>query len=202
MEERVSCDHCRPEVPPELQAKYDETLGRFEQIKKELTDLLVELHREGIYPSPPEGMRFKLLDERAGKTNAVTVGFGEEAVKFYITAGEYTDGKVGEIFLCANKQGSLVSGLLDTVATLYSLCLQYGVPLQKLIDKFVFTRFEPSGMTKHPQIRQATSIMDYIGKWIDLVYNDGLLQPRITPQQQPTEKEDPNGPTERPAKDP
>jgi ribonucleoside-diphosphate reductase alpha chain len=201
MEVRLSCEHCRPEVPPELQVKYEEVLDRFESIKKEMVDILVSLHREGIYPSPPEGFRFKLLDERNGKTNAVTVGFGEEAVKFYITAGEFSDGKLGEIFLCANKQGSLVSGLLDTVATLFSLCLQYGVPLQKLIDKFVFTRFEPSGMTQHPQIRQATSIMDYIGKYLDLVYNDGSLQPRITPQQ-PTNEEDPNGSTERQAEDP
>ena len=196
MEDRLSCEQCRPEVPPELQAKYKEVLDRFEAIKKEMVDILIELHREGIYPSPPEGFRFKLLDERNGKTNAVTVGFGEEAVKFYITAGEFSDGKLGEIFLCANKQGSLVSGLLDTVATLFSLCLQYGVPLQKMIDKFVFTRFEPSGMTQHPQIRQATSIMDYIGKWLDLVYNDGALQPRITPQPQPTNEEDPNEPND------
>lgn len=201
MEVRLSCDHCRPEVPPELQARYEDVLDRFESVKKEMMEILLDLHREGIYPSPPEGFRFKLLDERNGKTNAVTVGFGEEAVKFYITAGEFSDGKLGEIFLCANKQGSLVSGLLDTVATLFSLCLQYGVPLQKLIDKFVFTRFEPSGMTQHPKIRQATSIMDYIGKYLDLVYNDGSLQPRITPQQ-PTNEEDPNGSDEQPAEDP
>jgi ribonucleoside-diphosphate reductase alpha chain len=69
-----------------------------------------------------------------------------------------------------NKQGSMISGLLDTFATLFSIALQYGVPLAKLIDKMKGTRFEPSGFTRHEEIPIAKSIMDYIGRWLEIKF--------------------------------
>src|SRR5205085_10606699 len=84
----------------------------------------------------------------------------------YITVGMYEDGTPGEIFLTMSKEGSTISGLMDAFATAISLALQYGVPLQTLVDKFGHTRFEPSGITNNPDIRFAKSIMDYIFRWL------------------------------------
>jgi ribonucleoside-diphosphate reductase alpha chain len=78
----------------------------------------------------------------------------------------YDDGNPGEIFVVMAKQGSVVSGLMDTVATSISLALQYGVPLRVLVDKFSHTRFEPSGFTNNPEIPIAKSIVDYIFRWL------------------------------------
>ena len=84
----------------------------------------------------------------------------------YITVGLYEDGKPGEIFLTMAKEGSTVSGLMDAFATAISLTLQYGVPLEALVDKFTHMRFEPSGFTKNPEIPIAKSIIDYIFRWL------------------------------------
>jgi ribonucleoside-diphosphate reductase alpha chain len=80
--------------------------------------------------------------------------------------GLYEDGTPGEIFITMAKEGSVVSGLVDSVATLTSISLQYGVPLEVLCNKFAHTRFEPSGFTNNPQIPIAKSIMDYIFRWL------------------------------------
>ena len=78
----------------------------------------------------------------------------------------YEDGSPGEIFISMSKQGSTISGLMDSFATAISYALQYGVPLQALVDKFSHMRFEPSGFTKNPNIPIAKSIMDYIFRWL------------------------------------
>jgi ribonucleoside-diphosphate reductase alpha chain len=82
----------------------------------------------------------------------------------------YDDGTMGEIFVRMAKEGSVVSGLMDSFATAISLALQYGVPLQVLVDKFSHTRFEPSGITRNPEIPIAKSIMDYIFRWLELKF--------------------------------
>jgi len=107
-------------------------------------------------------MRRKLPDERRSITHKFSVA-GHEG---YITVGMYEDGTPGEIFLTMSKEGSTISGLMDSFATAISLALQYGVPLQTLVDKFAHTRFEPSGITNNPEIRFAKSIMDYIFRWL------------------------------------
>src|SRR3990172_2834448 len=91
----------------------------------------------------------------------------------YITVGMYPDGQPGEIFIVMAKEGSTVSGLMDSIATAISLALQYGVPLKVLVDKFSHTRFEPSGWTGHPDIGYAKSIMDYIFRWLSLKFLPG-----------------------------
>ena len=106
--------------------------------------------------------RRKLADERASITHKFDIA-GHEG---YITVGKFEDGNPGEIFVSMSKQGSTISGLMDAFATAISYALQYGVPLQFLVDKFAHMRFEPSGFTKNPQIPYAKSIVDYLFRWL------------------------------------
>jgi ribonucleoside-diphosphate reductase alpha chain len=113
-------------------------------------------------PAERRAVRRKLPDER----RAITHKFSINEHKGYITVGLYEDGQPGEIFLVMAKEGSTISGLMDSFAAAVSIALQYGVPLQTLVDKFSHTRFEPSGFTKHPEIPIAKSITDYIFRWL------------------------------------
>jgi ribonucleoside-diphosphate reductase alpha chain len=106
--------------------------------------------------------RRKLPDERHSITHKFDVA-GHEG---YITVGMFEDGTPGEIFLVMAKEGSTISGFADAFAQAVSYALQYGVPLQALVDKFSHARFEPSGMTKNPEVRFAKSIVDYIFRWL------------------------------------
>jgi ribonucleoside-diphosphate reductase alpha chain len=114
----------------------------------------------------PTAVRRKLPDERESITHKFSIG-GHEG---YITVGKYEDGSAGEIFITMAKEGSTISGLMDSFATMTSLSLQHGVPLQLLVDKFTHTRFEPSGFTKNAEIPMAKSIMDYIFKWLAIKF--------------------------------
>ncbi|MBI3934682.1 MAG: vitamin B12-dependent ribonucleotide reductase, partial [Acidobacteria bacterium] len=114
-------------------------------------------------------VRRKLPAEREAITHKFSIG-GHEG---YITVGKYEDGTPGEIFIVMAKEGSTVSGLMDSFATAISLALQYGVPLKVLVDKFSHTRFEPSGWTSHAGIGYAKSIMDYIFRWLGLKFLPG-----------------------------
>jgi ribonucleoside-diphosphate reductase alpha chain len=107
-------------------------------------------------------VRRKLPDERRSITHKFSIG-GHEG---YITVGMYDDGAPGEIFIAMSKEGSTISGLMDSLATSVSFNLQYGVPLKFLVDKFSHVRFEPSGWTGNPQVPYAKSIMDYIFRWL------------------------------------
>src|SRR3989441_3608640 len=113
-------------------------------------------------PPAPAPSRRKLPDERRSITHKFSVS-GHEG---YVTVGLYDDGKPGEIFIVMSKEGSTISGLMDSFATAISLTLQYGVPLEALVDKFTHMRFEPSGFTKNPEIPMAKSLVDYIFKWL------------------------------------
>jgi ribonucleoside-diphosphate reductase alpha chain len=106
--------------------------------------------------------RRRLPDERAAITHKFDIA-GHEG---YITVGLYEDGQPGEIFIVMAKEGSTISGFADAFAQAISYALQYGVPLQDLVDKFSHVRFEPSGMTRNPDVRFAKSIVDYIFRWM------------------------------------
>ena len=106
--------------------------------------------------------RRKLADER----NSLTHKFDIAGHEGYITVGLFPDGTPGEIFLTMAKEGSTISGFADAFAQAISYALQYGVPLPVLVDKFSHARFEPSGMTKNPEVRIAKSIVDYIFRWM------------------------------------
>jgi ribonucleoside-diphosphate reductase alpha chain len=107
-------------------------------------------------------VRRKLPDER----QAITHKFDIQGHEGYITVGLFENGEPGEIFLVMAKEGSTISGFADAFAQAISYALQYGVPLQALVDKFSHVRFEPSGMTRNPEIRFAKSIVDYIFRWL------------------------------------
>ncbi len=106
--------------------------------------------------------RQRLPGERASITHKFSVG-GSEG---YITVGMYEDGRPGEVFIKMSKEGSTLSGVMDGLALTLSIGLQYGVPLKVLLDKLINTRFEPSGFTENSQIRFATSVLDYVGRWL------------------------------------
>ena len=107
-------------------------------------------------------IRRKLPDERHAITHKFSIG-GHEG---YLTVGLYEDGSPGELFVTMAKEGSTISGLMDSFATAISYSLQYGVPLKFFVDKFAHVRFEPSGWTGNPQVPYAKSIMDYIFRWM------------------------------------
>jgi ribonucleoside-diphosphate reductase alpha chain len=137
-------------------------------------------------------LRKRLPAERTAITHKFEVG-GHEG---YITVGLYEDGTPGEIFLRMAKEGSTVSGLMDSFATAVSLALQYGVPLPALVDKFSHTRFDPQGFTRNPEIPIAKSVMDYIFRW---------LASRFLPQEERDRlgiiRREPDGSVSEPASD-
>ena len=106
--------------------------------------------------------RERLTDTRRAVTHKFNVG-GQEG---YVTVGIYDDGRPGELFVQMSKEGSTMGGLMDTIGTLTSISLQYGVPLETLVEKFSHQRFEPHGYTSNPKIRTASSIIDYIFRWM------------------------------------
>ncbi|HXU23497.1 MAG TPA: adenosylcobalamin-dependent ribonucleoside-diphosphate reductase [Tepidiformaceae bacterium] len=124
-------------------------------------------------------IRRRLPDERQAITHKFRVGEQEG----YMTVGLFEDGTPGEVFINVNKQGSTVSGLMDTVAMLTSYSLQYGVPLSELASKLRNTRFEPSGPTSNKQIPIATSIVDYVFRWLELKFDTAYsgAQPALIP---------------------
>jgi len=103
----------------------------------------------------------------------------------YITVGLYENGEPGELFIQMAKEGSTIGGLMDTVATLTSISLQYGVPLESLVKKFAYQRFEPSGFTKNPDIRNATSITDYVFRWLGCQFIKGYKEATAPSRSQP-----------------
>ena len=117
---------------------------------------------EAGFSRPAGPIRRKLPDERHALTHKFDIA-GHEG---YITVGLFDDGTPGELFLVMAKEGSTISGFADAFAQAISYALQYGVPLQDLVDKFSHVRFEPSGMTKNPDVRFAKSIVDYIFRWM------------------------------------
>jgi len=119
--------------------------------------------------------RRKLPDERRSITHKFDIA-GHEG---YITAGMYEDAQPGEIFITMSKEGSTISGLMDSFATAISMALQYGVPLRGLVDKFSHMRFEPSGFTKNPDIPIAKSIMAYIFRWLPSKFLDREAQQEV-----------------------
>ncbi len=122
--------------------------------------------------APPRAVRHKLQEERASITHKFKVGDHEG----YITVGLYPNGEPGELFITMAKEGSTVSGLMDSFALGVSIALQHGVPLKLFCEKFAHTRFEPSGWSGNPDIGYAKSIMDYIFRWLQLRFLTGQQQ--------------------------
>src|SRR5262249_50810427 len=122
--------------------------------------------------APPRAVRHKLQEERMSVTHKFKVGDHEG----YITVGLYPNGEPGELFVTMAKEGSTVSGLMDSFALAVSIALQHGVPLKLFCEKFAHTRFEPNGWSGNPDIGYAKSIMDYIFRWLQLRFLTGQQQ--------------------------
>ena len=124
-------------------------------------------------------VRRRLPEERQAMTKKFSIA-GHDG---YVTVGMYEDGSPGEVFIVMSKEGSTISGLMDGFATAISMALQYGVPLEVLVNKFAHMRFEPSGFTGDKNIPIAKSILDYIFRWLALKF----LQPEDRPNVLPTD---------------
>jgi ribonucleoside-diphosphate reductase alpha chain len=121
-------------------------------------------------------IRRRLSDTRPAITHKFDIA-GHEG---YLTVGLYDDGQPGELFITMAKEGSTIGGLMDTIGTLTSMSLQYGVPIETLLKKFAHQRFEPSGFTKNPEIRNASSIIDYVFRWMALQFVSGYRESVVT----------------------
>ncbi len=130
------------------------------------------LAEEEDFNAPPRAVRHKLQEERASITHKFKVGDHEG----YITVGLYPNGQPGELFITMAKEGSTVSGLMDSFALAVSIALQHGVELRLFCEKFAHTRFEPSGWSGNPEIGYAKSIMDYIFRWLQMRFLTGQQQ--------------------------
>ena len=145
---------------------------------KDLEELVTQLRAESGKP-----LRRRLTDTRHALTHKFDIA-GHEG---YLTVGLFENDQPGELFITMAKEGSTIGGLMDSIGTLTSMALQYGVPLEALLRKFAHQRFEPSGFTKNPEIRNASSITDYVFRWLALQFipgyresvNPGRTQPEL-----------------------
>jgi ribonucleoside-diphosphate reductase alpha chain len=148
--------------------------------RPELEARILELERE-LNTVRGKPARHRMPDTRMSLTHRFEIA-GHEG---YITVGLFEDGMPGELFVTMSKEGSTIGGLMDTVGTLTSIALQYGVPLESLVKKFAYQRFEPSGFTKNPDIRNATSITDYVFRWLGCQFIKGYKEATAPHRGQP-----------------
>ena len=165
----------------ELPAKAEAALEAGEEIftQSEVDELIDRGGREGrgqALAREDEPLRKRMPRERQSLTHKFSLG-GHEG---YITAGMYEDGTVGEIFLTdIGKEGSTLRGMMNSFATAISISLQYGVPLETLVRKFAYMRFEPEGITTNPEIPFAKSMPDYIMRWLASRFLDADTQEEL-----------------------
>lgn len=155
----------------------DEHIAKLEASMAELAIENVELQKLATEP-----VRRYMPDTRQSITHKFEVA-GHEG---YITVGLFDDGQPGELFVQMAKEGSTIGGLMDSMGALTSMSLQYGVPLERLVKKFAYQRFEPSGFTKNPDIRNAFSLTDYVFRWMGCTFIPGYRE-MTSPNQGQTE---------------
>jgi ribonucleoside-diphosphate reductase alpha chain len=160
------------DVATDVTVERDEFQRRILELEEELSML------RGKVDKP---IRHRMPDTRMSLTHRFEIA-GHEG---YITVGLYEDNQPGELFITMSKEGSTIGGLMDTVGTLTSMALQYGVPLEGLVKKFAYQRFEPSGFTKNPDIRNATSITDYVFRWLACQFIKGYKEATSPTRGQP-----------------
>jgi ribonucleoside-diphosphate reductase alpha chain len=154
-----------------------------ESVAGALQNRILELEQEiaTLRSQADQPVRHRMPDTRSSMTHRFEIA-GHEG---YITVGLYENGQPGELFITMSKEGSTIGGLMDTVGTLTSIALQYGVPLESLVKKFAYQRFEPSGFTKSPHIRHATSITDYVFRWLACEFIEGYKEATSPSRSQP-----------------
>jgi ribonucleoside-diphosphate reductase alpha chain len=151
-------------------------VSTLEQRTKELEQQLTRLREQSGKP-----LRRRLSDTRKSLTHKFDIA-GHEG---YLTVGLFDNDQPGELFITMAKEGSTIGGLMDGIGTLTSLALQYGVPLEALVRKFAHVRFEPSGFTKNPEIRNAASITDYVFRWMGFQFVPGYREQNSPNRNQP-----------------
>jgi ribonucleoside-diphosphate reductase alpha chain len=171
----------------------DRLQARVAELEKEATRLAEQVRgynsvvvkrtadRDSLRAKLDQPPRNRLPDTRVALNHKFDIA-GHEG---YITVGLFENGQPGELFIQMAKEGSTIGGLMDTVATLTSISLQYGVPLESLVKKFAFQRFEPSGFTKNPDIRNASSITDYVFRWLGCQFIKGYKEATSPNRNQP-----------------
>ncbi|MDB4485525.1 vitamin B12-dependent ribonucleotide reductase, partial [bacterium] len=162
-----------------LNTNQSSTESENESVEDKITSLEKEIERLGKQATQP--LRRRLPETR----KAVTHKFDIAGHEGYLTVGLFEDDSPGELFITMAKEGSTIGGLMDSVATLTSMALQYGVPLEALVRKFSHQRFEPSGFTKNPNIRNCSSIPDYVFRWMSQTFAPGKSQTAETADPQP-----------------
>jgi ribonucleoside-diphosphate reductase alpha chain len=161
-----------PQLRDDASPEGDALQKRILELEQELATLQSRLDQP---------VRHRMPDTRNSMTHRFEIA-GHEG---YITVGLYKDGQPGELFITMSKEGSTIGGLMDTVGTLTSIALQYGVPLESLVKKFAYQRFEPSGFTKNPDIRHASSITDYVFRWLACQFIKGYKEATAPNRGQP-----------------
>jgi len=166
------------------------------------------------FPPPCSGVHLKrenLPDERVGITWNLVIGNmadgvklghaslhkGAEYISAAVTTGEYEDGRVGELFVATDQEGSFVRGVLDGYAILLSIALQYGIPLEVIVEKFINMRFEPSGMTNDKSVPFAMSFFDLLFRKLALKYLDQETLDGLNIADRSATEEEENGRKER-----
>jgi ribonucleoside-diphosphate reductase alpha chain len=127
--------------------------------------------------------RERMPRTRSGQTTSFTIG----GAGFYVTGNARDDGRLGEVFAKFGKEGSTLAGLMDAISILASIGLQYGVPLDIMVEKLVNTRYEPMGMTDDPEIPEASSVMDYVVRRLAFDFmpaEDRIKLGVLTPEEQ------------------
>jgi ribonucleoside-diphosphate reductase alpha chain len=148
-------------------------------LEARVEELETEINRLQVESGKP--LRRRLTDTRTALTHKFDIA-GHEG---YLTVGLFEDGQPGELFITMAKEGSTIGGLMDGIGTLTSMALQYGVPLEALVRKFAHQRFEPSGFTKNPEIRNAASITDYVFRWMAMQFIPSYREANTQNRNQP-----------------
>jgi len=157
----------------------DKTAALTPAVDARLNELEAEVARLQNESGKP--LRRRLSDTRTAVTHKFDIA-GHEG---YLTVGLFDDHQPGELFITMAKEGSTIGGLMDSIGTLTSMALQYGVPLEALVKKFAHQRFEPSGFTKNPEIRNAASITDYVFRWMAFQFIPGYRENITAARNQP-----------------
>jgi ribonucleoside-diphosphate reductase alpha chain len=150
--------------------KADPADTRLQTLETRSRDLETEIARLREVAGQP--LRRRLPDTRTAITHKFDIA-GHEG---YLTVGLFDNGQPGELFITMAKEGSTIGGLMDSIGTLTSMAFQYGVPLDALVRKFAHQRFEPSGFTKNPDVRNASSIIDYVFRWLAVQFIPGYRE--------------------------
>jgi ribonucleoside-diphosphate reductase alpha chain len=174
-EDGAEIDAAHEEIATEVIAAADIAMDRQPQVIERIVEKIIE-----------RPMRRRLPDTRSSTTHHFNVA-GHEG---YLTVGMYDTGQPGELFITMSKEGSTIGGLMDSLGTAISVALQYGVPIESLVSKFAYQRFEPQGITTNRDIPFAKSLVDYIFQWMGMQFIDGYREanlPHRTPVTTSTE---------------